>query len=139
LAVDAQKLFESNCLHGWEVDGAPGIVYTLDWDNRPVVRHRLHWTHAEASAAASALLKRTGEQQYETWYRRFWEFSETRLIDRDNGSWHHELDPQNQPSADIWSGKPDVYHAWQAVLLPRLPLAPSMATALAQLSLNAAM
>ncbi len=138
MLIDAQKLFESNCLHGWEVDGAPGIVYTLDWDKRPVVRQRLHWTHCEASAAASALLKRTGEQRYESWYRCFWEFSESRLIDRVNGSWHHELDPKNRPSADIWAGKPDLYHAWQAVLLPRLPLAPSMATALAQLSGNAA-
>lgn len=134
LAIDAQKLFESNCRHGWNVDGAPGIVYTLDWDNQAVVRHRLHWTHAEASAAASALLKRTGDAQYETWYRLFWEFCETNFIDRCNGSWHHELDPQNQPSADIWPGKPDLYHAWQAVLIPRLPLAPSMAKALAQLS-----
>src|SRR5207253_17503 len=139
LATDARGLFDSACRYGWAVDGAPGIVYTLDWDNRPVVRHRLHWTHAEASAAASALLKRTGEPRYETWYRLFWEFSETWLIDRDNGSWHHELDPQNRPSADIWAGKPDLYHAWQAVLLPRLPLAPSMATALAQLSLSVAM
>jgi mannose/cellobiose epimerase-like protein (N-acyl-D-glucosamine 2-epimerase family) len=139
LLSDAQKLFENNCLHGWEVDGAPGIVYTLDWDKRPVVRQRLHWTHCEASAAAGALLKRTGEQRYETWYRCFWEFSESHLIDRVNGSWHHELNPQNQPSADIWAGKPDLYHAWQAVLLPRLPLAPSMATALAQLSHCAAM
>ncbi|MEK1840907.1 MAG: sugar isomerase, partial [Pseudomonas sp.] len=49
----------------------------------------------------------------------------------------HELDPQNRPSADIWAGKPDLYHAWQAVLIPRLPLAPSMATALAQLSQSA--
>lgn len=138
LLIDAQKLFESNCLHGWEVDGAPGIVYTLDWDKRPVVRQRLHWTHCEAGAASSALLKRTGEPRYETWYRRFWEFSESRLIDRVNGSWHHELDPQNRPSADIWAGKPDLYHAWQAVLLPRLPLAPSMAMALAQLSGSAA-
>jgi sulfoquinovose isomerase len=139
LVVDARGLFDSACRYGWEVDGAPGIVYTLDWNNRPVVRHRLHWTHAEASAAASALLKRTGEQGYETWYRLFWEFSETRLIDRVHGSWHHELNPQNQPSADIWAGKPDLYHAWQAVLLPRLPLAPSMATALAQLSRPAVM
>jgi mannose/cellobiose epimerase-like protein (N-acyl-D-glucosamine 2-epimerase family) len=134
LATDAEKLFENNCHHGWNVDGAPGIVYTLDWDDKAVVRHRLHWTHAEASAAASALLKRTGEAQYETWYRLFWEFCELHFIDRCNGSWHHELNPQNQPSADIWPGKPDLYHAWQAVLIPRLPLAPSMATALAQLS-----
>ena len=134
LATDAQKLFDANCRHGWNVDGAPGIVYTLDWNNQAVVRHRLHWTHAEASAAASALLKRTGDEQYETWYRLFWEFCETNFIDRCNGSWHHELNPQNVPSADIWPGKPDLYHAWQAVLIPRLPLAPSMATALAQLS-----
>lgn len=139
LVIDAQQLFANNCLHGWDVDGAPGIVYTLDWDNRPVVRQRLHWVHCEASAAASALLKRTGEAQYETWYRRFWEFSDRCLIDRNHGSWHHELDPKNRPSAEIWGGKPDLYHAWQAVLIPRLPLAPSMASALAQGSSSALM
>ncbi|MGR4039280.1 D-mannose isomerase [Pseudomonas sp. 910_21] len=134
LALDAQRLFESNCRYGWDVDGAPGIVYTLDWDNRPVVRQRLHWTHAEASAAASALLRRTGQEQYETWYRLFWEFCEVHFIDRQQGSWHHELGSDNRPAAEIWGGKPDLYHAWQAVLIPRLPLAPSMASALAQAS-----
>ena len=134
LLTDAQKLFEHNGRHGWNVDGAPGIVYTLDWDNHAVVRHRLHWTHCEASAAASALLKRTGEAQYESWYRLFWDFCDRHFIDRHDGSWHHELDRQNRPSADIWAGKPDLYHAWQAVLIPRLPLAPSMATALGQVS-----
>ncbi|MGE8067288.1 AGE family epimerase/isomerase [Pseudomonas sp. NPDC089569] len=137
LVTDAQKLFRQNCLHGWQVDGAPGLVYTLDWDNRAVVRHRLHWTHCEASAAASALLKRTGDAQYEAWYRLFWEFCDSHFIDRCDGSWHHELDPVNRPSADIWSGKPDLYHAWQALLIPRLPLAPSMASALAALSQSA--
>jgi sulfoquinovose isomerase len=132
LLSDAQQLFASNVRHGWNVDGAPGIVYTLDWHNRPVVRQRLHWTHAEASAAASALLKRTGEPQYETWYRCFWEFCEAHFIDRVDGSWHHELGLDNCPSAEIWAGKPDLYHAWQAVLIPRLPLAPSMASALAE-------
>ncbi len=132
LLRDAQQLFAHNCQHAWQVDGAPGMVYTLDWDRRPVVRQRLHWVHCEASAAASALLQRTGEAQYETWYRRLWEYSEQYLIDPVHGSWHHELDADNRPSAQIWGGKPDLYHAWQAVLIPRLPLAPSMATALAQ-------
>jgi len=132
LLRDAQQLFANNCQHAWQVDGAPGMVYTLDWDRRPVVRQRLHWVHCEASAAASALLQRTGEGQYETWYRRLWEYSEQYLIDLVHGSWHHELDTDNRPSAQIWGGKPDLYHAWQAVLIPRLPLAPSMATALAQ-------
>jgi mannose/cellobiose epimerase-like protein (N-acyl-D-glucosamine 2-epimerase family) len=130
LLEDARGLFENACRYGWDVDGLPGIVYTLDWENRPVVRHRLHWTHAEAAAAAAALLQRTGEEQYETWYRTFWEFNQTLFIDDELGSWRHELNPQNQPSADIWPGKPDLYHAYQATLLPVLPLAQSLATAL---------
>ncbi|MDB5982443.1 MAG: family epimerase/isomerase [Pseudomonas sp.] len=133
LLEDAKRLFEGACRHGWDVDGKPGIVYTLDWENRPVVRHRLHWTHAEACAAAASLLQRTGDKQYEDWYRLFWEFNETFFIDREHGSWRHELNPDNQPSADIWPGKPDLYHAYQATLLPMLALAPSLATALARL------
>ncbi|WP_426114301.1 AGE family epimerase/isomerase [Pseudomonas sp. DSP3-2-2] len=131
LLKDAQQLFANACRNAWEVDGLPGIVYTLDWQNRPVVRHRLHWVHCEAAAAAAALLQRTDDKQYEDWYRRFWEFNETLFIDYEQGSWHHELNPQNQPSAEIWSGKPDLYHAYQATVLPLLPLAPSLTTGLA--------
>ena len=132
LLDDARQLFHSACQHGWNADGQPGIVYTLDWDNRPVVRERLHWTLAEASAAAAALWQRTGEAEYEQWGQRFWDFIDLHLIDREHGSWHHELDPHNRPSARIWPGKPDLYHAYQATLLPRLPLAISLASALAQ-------
>lgn len=127
----ARGLFDHACRHAWHVDGAPGIVYTLDWHNRPVVRERLHWVHAEACATAAALLQRTGEDYYERWYRCFWDFIGDHFIDPQHGSWHHELDPANQPSARIWGGKPDLYHALQAVLLPTLPLAPSLASALA--------
>lgn len=127
----ARGLFDSAWHNAWHVDGAPGLVYTLDWDNRPVVRERLHWVHAEASATAAALLKRTGEGQYECCYRRVWDFIAEHFIDRVHGSWHHELDPANLPGARIWGGKPDLYHALQALLLPRLPLAPSLASALA--------
>ncbi|WP_397448795.1 AGE family epimerase/isomerase [Pseudomonas sp. NA-150] len=133
LLEDAKRLFDGGCRYGWNVDGKPGIVYTLDWENRPVVRHRLHWTHAEACAAAASLLQRTGDKQYEDWYRLFWEFNETYFIDRLYGSWRHEMNPQNEPSADIWPGKPDLYHAYQATLLPMLALAPSLATGLARL------
>ncbi|WP_248917260.1 AGE family epimerase/isomerase [Pseudomonas entomophila] len=131
LASAAKGLFDGACRHAWQVDGAPGLVYTLDWRNRPVVRERLHWVHAEACATAAALLRRTGEAQYERWYRCFWEFIGEHFIDRAHGSWHHELDSANRPSARIWGGKPDLYHAYQALLLPRLPLAPSLACALA--------
>lgn len=137
LLEDAQQLFARAC-EGWNIDGAPGIVYTQDWQRRPVVRQRLHWVHAEASASAAALLKRTGDQRYETWYRCFWDFCETHLIDREQGSWHHELDPSNRPDAQIWAGKPDLYHAYQALLIPVLPLAPGIACALRQAGQGAA-
>ena len=38
--------------------------------------------------------------------------------------------PENRPSGVVWKGKPDTYHAMQATLFPRLPLAPSLAAAL---------
>lgn len=133
LVDDARGLFASACRDAWHADGAPGLVYTLDWQAQPVVRARLHWVQAEASAAAAALLRRTGETEYEQWYRCFWEFTGRHFIDLHQGSWHHELDPSNRPAASIWPGKPDLYHAYQAVLLPRLALAPSLATALAHM------
>ncbi|MFH7391521.1 AGE family epimerase/isomerase, partial [Pseudomonas syringae group genomosp. 7] len=64
LLDDARQLFANACHFGLDVEGAPGIVYTLDWQNEPVVGHRLHWTHCEAAGAAAELLQRTGEQQY---------------------------------------------------------------------------
>jgi mannose/cellobiose epimerase-like protein (N-acyl-D-glucosamine 2-epimerase family) len=51
------------------------------------------------------------------------------FLDREQGSWRHELDPELRPGSGTWSGKPDVYHAIQATLLPRLPLAPTLAVA----------
>ena len=45
-------------------------------------------------------------------------------------TWRHELDPNNRPSGVTWNGKPDTYHAFQATLFPRLPLTPTLATAL---------
>ena len=130
LLDDARRLFAAATRHGWDVDGAPGIVYTLDWQQRPVVADRLHWTLAEAVAAAGALLQRTGEFDYEQWYRCFWDYIDTWLIDRQHGSWHHQLGIDNQPSHTIWPGKPDLYHAYQATLLPLVPLHPSLASSI---------
>jgi mannose/cellobiose epimerase-like protein (N-acyl-D-glucosamine 2-epimerase family) len=105
-------------------------VYTVDWDGKPVVRARMHWVLAEAVAAAAALREATGERNYDDWGRTWWTHAETFFLDRTRGSWHHELDADNRPSATVWRGKPDAYHAVQATLLPRLPVAPSAAEAL---------
>ncbi len=115
---------------GWAPDGKSGFVYTLDWQDRPVVASRLHWVLTEAIGAAAVLVQRTGDPEYERWYRTFWNEAATRFIDRDRGSWVHELPVGDTPP--VWSGKPDVYHAYQATLLPQLPLAPVLAAALRQ-------
>ena len=115
---------------GWARDGAPGFVYTTDWEGRPVVRARMHWVAAEGVSAAAALHQRTGEASYDDLYRAWWSYVRDHVIDLDAGSWHHELDPANRPAASVWPGKPDLYHAVQATLLPRLPPAPSLASAL---------
>jgi mannose/cellobiose epimerase-like protein (N-acyl-D-glucosamine 2-epimerase family) len=54
LVADACSLFAAAVRDGWAVDGAPGFVYTVDWDGHPVVRQRMHWVAAEATAAAAA-------------------------------------------------------------------------------------
>jgi mannose/cellobiose epimerase-like protein (N-acyl-D-glucosamine 2-epimerase family) len=108
----------------------PGFVYTIDWEGRPVVRERLHWVVAEATATAAALFRATGEATYAGWYQTWWDHIACSFIDHDLGGWRHELDASNRPSSVVWNGKPDSYHALQATLIPRLPLAPGLTAAL---------
>jgi len=130
LLEDARALFDAAVREGWAVDGAPGFIYTVDWSGRPVVSERLHWVAAEATATAAALFQATGEDAYAGWYATWWDYIADHLLDEDAGSWHHELTATNQPSSQTWQGKPDTYHAFQATLIPRLPLSPTLATAL---------
>ena len=127
--VDAARgLFARAVEDGWTAEG--GFVYTTDQEGRPVVADRLHWVVAEAIAAAATLHSVTSDEEYDAWHRRCWQFADRHLIDRERGSWHHELDAALRPSHATWSGKPDVYHALQATLIPRLPVRPSVAAAL---------
>jgi sulfoquinovose isomerase len=126
LLEDARLLFDAAVREGWSVDGREGFVYTVDWDGRPVVRDRLHWVVTEAIGAAAVLHRLTAEPGYEAWYRRWWDHAATSFVDRAGGSWHHQLDPDNHPASSLWSGKPDVYHALQATLVPRFPLGGSL-------------
>ncbi|OJF11202.1 AGE family epimerase/isomerase [Couchioplanes caeruleus] len=129
LTTAARELFARAVTDGWAVDGRPGFVYTTDWTGRPVVRDRMHWVAAEAVHAAAALHAHTGEAAYAQWYRTWWDYIDEFLIDHEHGSWFHQLDPENAPTATVWPGKADLYHAFQATLGPRVPLWPMLATA----------
>jgi mannose/cellobiose epimerase-like protein (N-acyl-D-glucosamine 2-epimerase family) len=130
LVPDAVALFETAVRTGWAVDGRAGFVYTTDFAGTPVVRNRLHWVVTEAMAAAWTLHQETGDPAYLERFREWCEHAEDCFVDRERGSWHHELDPENRPAATVWAGKPDIYHAYQATLLPALPPAASFAGAL---------
>lgn len=132
LLADAAALFAAAAAEGWHADGAPGFVYTVDFAGRPVVRERMHWVLCEGIAAAAALHAATGDDAYDGWYRRWWDEAAAHVIDPVGGSWWHELGPDHRVSRTVWSGKPDLYHAVQATLVPRLPLAPVLALALAR-------
>lgn len=126
LRTAAETLFDTAVHIGWEADGHPGLVYTVDWQDRPVVAERLHWVVAEAAMAADALARRTGEERFSLLGRRFWSDA-ARFVDPDGG-WWHELSPAGAVSRTVWTGKPDVYHAVQALLLPDLPFTSSLVT-----------
>ncbi len=125
LIEDARALYWTAGEVGWAADGRDGFVYTTDFEDNPIVRERMHWVAAEAIAAAWAMYVETQEACYLDDYRRWWQYVESAFVDHTGGSWWHELDPDNRPSARVWEGKPDVYHAYQATILPLLPPAGS--------------
>ena len=128
----ARGLFARAVADGWDA-ARGGFAYTTGLDGQPVVEERFHWVCCEAIAAAAALHDVTGgESFYARWFATACEYAEHRFVDRERGSWRHELDPSGRPSTSTWSGKPDVYHALQAALLPAAPLAPALAWSAAQ-------
>ena len=127
----AIALFDRAAADGWNVDGAEGFVYTTDWNGQAVVHDRMHWVAAESVNTAAVLHLRTGEERFAALAQQWWMYINEYLIDHELGSWHHQLDRDNLPIHTVWPGKPDLYHIVQATLIPRLPLSPGLASALA--------
>lgn len=131
LAEAATALFDAAVADAEDRDRHPGLIYTVDEHHRPVVTARLHWVACEAVLAADALHRRTGGERFAAAAARWWDEIDRYFIDRSGGGWWQELAPDMTPAASTWSGKPDVYHSYQALLFPSLPLSPAAASALA--------
>ncbi|MFT3888518.1 MAG: AGE family epimerase/isomerase [Arachnia sp.] len=127
----AVALFDRAVADGWDTERG-GFVYTTDWQGQPVVADRMHWVVAEAIGVAAALWQRTADERYAALYADYWEYAAEHLLDHERGSWRHQLDGDNHPADTTWRGKPDLYHAAQATLIPQLPLAPTLASAVAR-------
>lgn len=114
----SENLFNRAIKDAWNADGAPGIVYTTDWNGAPVVHDRMHWTLAEAINTAAVLYRATGKQEYAERYAEFMQYLDEAVLDHANGSWFHQLDRTNALKETVWPGKSDLYHALQATLIP---------------------
>jgi mannose/cellobiose epimerase-like protein (N-acyl-D-glucosamine 2-epimerase family) len=133
----AAALFDTAVADAEGRDGHPGLIYTVAADNQPVITARLHWVACEAVLAADALHRRTGEERFGAAAARWWGEIDRYFLDREGGGWWQELSPDMTPATSMWPGKPDLYHSYQALLLPSLPLSPTAATALARRGVDA--
>ncbi|MGO3797012.1 MAG: AGE family epimerase/isomerase, partial [Pauljensenia sp.] len=107
------------------------------FDGTPVVRERMHWVLCEGIGAAVVLgrvLADEGghEEEIASLSADFaeWVAYADRYLREAPGRWYHELTPENAPGTRTWPGKPDAYHVAQMLLLPRLPVTPTFATAI---------
>jgi sulfoquinovose isomerase len=116
----AKGLFAQSVSVGWDQPKG-GFYYTLEWSGAPRIRDRLWWPCCEGIGAAVFLGAADPRPLYEEWYRRIWNFSARHLIDRREGGWRPQLDDDLKPVSGYFLGKPDLYHALQACLIPLYP------------------
>ena len=126
----ACRLYRRAIDDAWNADGAPGIVYTTDWEGKPVVHDRMHWTLAEAINSSAVLYRVTGEARYAGDYAEFMKYLDETVLDHTCGSWFHQLDEKNNLKGTVWPGKSDLYHAFQAMNIPYLGCDISIARAI---------
>lgn len=128
----AEKLFNRAIADAWNADGAEGIAYTTDWNGKPVVHDRMHWTLAEAINTSAVLYRVTGKEEYAEQYATFMKYLDEKVLDHINGSWFHQLNEKNEVIGTVWPGKSDIYHALQATLIPYSKVDVSIAAAVKQ-------
>lgn len=125
----SRQLFVQAIELGWDkVNG--GFFYTLDWDNQPIMREKLWWPVSEAIGAAAWLSAHDRNDYFQSWYRTLWDYAENHVIDHARGGWLSELTEDLTPTSRLFVGKPDIYHALQACLIPLYPATGSLTAAI---------
>ena len=97
----------------------------------------MHWTLAEAINTSAVLYRIRKDLRYAADYAGFMEYLDQYVLDPVNGSWFHQMNRTNQVKNTVWPGKSDLYHAFQATLIPyNRSVAVSVAPALRQQSID---
>ncbi|MEI6798818.1 MAG: AGE family epimerase/isomerase [Pseudomonadota bacterium] len=131
----AAALFRTACRTGWD-NTHGGFVYTLDDTSRPDQKQRLWWPSCEGAAAAASLYATTEEKEFELWYRDIWSVLDREFIDPQGGWWPQARSGQGA-GINPFAGKPDIYHALQACLIPLVPPSQGLNHALSDASVIA--
>lgn len=126
----AEHLVQTALQDAWDQD-AGGFVYTLNYDGTPAIRDRYWWPVTEAIGALAAFLKVDPKSVYLEWYHRLWEVADRLFIDHNRGGWFPEVDSAGSVVSQQFVGKADLYHSFQAAILP---LTPSVANAYSELT-----
>jgi len=112
----ARNLVETALNDAWCEQG--GFFYTLDYDGSPQIADRYWWPVTEAIAVLATLIKIDDNDVDKAWYRKVWTAASSYFIDHHYGGWFPEIDTTGKPVGRQFKGKPDIYHAIQADLLP---------------------
>jgi mannose/cellobiose epimerase-like protein (N-acyl-D-glucosamine 2-epimerase family) len=113
----ADRMFRKAVEEGWDGERG-GFFYTLDWSGRPLTRDKIWWPLCEGIGAATFLRGLGDAPFYEMWYRRIWDYVQSRTIEPGTGRWIPQLDEEGRVKTTLFSGRPDIYHALQACLIP---------------------
>ncbi|MFN4057220.1 MAG: AGE family epimerase/isomerase [Roseinatronobacter sp.] len=115
----ARALVATALADGWLADGA--IAYTVAPSGQMLRPARYWWPMTEALGALAALMKADPTPQDALWYDRVWQAANARFIDHARGGWYPEINADGAPALGQFKGKPDIYHALQAMLFPLAP------------------
>ena len=94
-----------------------------------MIHDRMHWTLAEAINTSAVLHHVTGDGRYASDYAQFMKYLDEQVLDHVNGSWFHQMNEKGEVTGSVWPGKSDIYHAFQATLIPYCKLEVSVASA----------
>ncbi|MDY2941004.1 MAG: AGE family epimerase/isomerase [Varibaculum sp.] len=135
------EIFERARVDSWRRDGLPGFVFTIDDDGEPVSRERHSWVCWEAINAAVALYRATEQEgdthagdleHYEHCYHVWLDYADEFLM-LPGGNQVIRLDQNNQRiQQENLAHRETLYHTVQSLLIPRLPLTPAIAPAIAE-------
>lgn len=135
----ATELFERSRVDGWRRGGEPGFVCSTDFDGNPVIDVHMQWVVSEGIAAAVAVRRAILDdgasedvvEAYEHSYRSWLDYLNDYML-VEPGVLVRMLDQHNEPLNETLPSRPDIYHSLQALLMPRLPLWPTFASALSR-------